>query len=163
LAYQPVTFDRDVLFAESLRQRPEYRQAKLQVDAAAALERQAFRSFFPDIVGSGSYGGTQFPSLNEGRTVGLTLSWASVDGGDKVAGYQEPKGNVEAARARVLTSELDISREVEQAIVTAEEARSRIRAAGVAVRAAERNYRFAEGRFRAGLATIIDLTDAQAA
>ena len=29
------------------------------------------------------------------------------------------------------------------------------------MKAAERNYRFADGRFRAGLATIIDLTDAQ--
>jgi outer membrane protein TolC len=163
LASPPVTFERDVLFAESLRHRPEYRQAKLQVDAADALERQAFRNFFPDVVGSGSYGLTQFPSLNESWTVGLALSWTMFDGGNKVARYQESKANLEAARARASISELDISRDVEQAIVTAEEAQSRIRAAGVSVRAAERNYRFAEGRFRAGLATIIELTDAQAA
>ena len=115
---EPVAFDRDALFAESLRQRPEYRQAKLQVDATDALERQAFRNFLPDIVGGGSYGVTQFPSLNEGWTVGLSLSWTIFDGGNKVARYQESKANLEAARARVIASELDISREVEQFSLT---------------------------------------------
>ncbi len=161
LSYAPASFDRNALFAESLRQRPEYRQAKLQVDANDALERQAFRSFFPDIFGGGSYGATQFPGLNEAWTVGLSMSWTMFDGGNKVARYQEAKANLEAARARVAAAELDISRDVEQAVVNAEEAQSRIRATGVSVRAADRNYRFAEGRFRAGLATIIELTDAQ--
>jgi outer membrane protein len=161
LDYEPVAFDRPLLFAESIRQRPEYRQAKLRAEASDALERQAFRSFFPDVIGSGSYGATQFPNLNEAWTVGLSLSWTIFDGGNLIARYQESKANLEAARARVLASELDISRDVEQALVTAEEAQARIRAAGASVRAAERNYRFAEGRFRAGLATIIELTDAQ--
>jgi len=161
LEYEPGTFDRTVLFAESLRKRPEYRQAKLRVEATDALERQAFRSFFPDIVGSGSYGGSQFPSLNEDWSLGLSLQWTIFDGGANTARYQEAKSNARAARARVLSSELEISRDVEQAVVSAEEAQARIRAAGVSVKAAERNYRFAEGRFRAGLATIIDLADAQ--
>jgi outer membrane protein TolC len=161
LDYEPVALDRPTLFAESIRQRPEHRQAKLRVEALDALERQAFRSFFPDIVGSGSYGATQFPNLNEAWSVGLSLSWTIFDGGNKVARYQEAQANLDAARARVLASELEISRDVEQAIVNTEEARGRVRAAGVSVKAAERNYRFAEGRFRAGLATIIELTDAQ--
>jgi outer membrane protein TolC len=162
LDYEAVApLDRPTLFAESVRQRPEHRQAKLRVEALDALERQAFRSFFPDIIGSGSYGATQFPNLNEAWTVGLSLSWTIFDGGNKVARYQEARANLDAARARVLASELEISRDVEQAIVNTEEARGRVRAAGVSVKAAERNYRFAEGRFRAGLATIIELTDAQ--
>jgi outer membrane protein TolC len=161
LAYEPLTFDRPHLFAESIRSRPEHRQARLRVEALDALERQAYRNFFPDIVGSGSYGGTQFPNLNEAWTVGLSLSWTIFDGGNKIARHQEAKANVEGARARLQSSELEITRDVEQAIVSAEEAQARIRAAAVTVKAAERNYRFAEGRFRAGLATIIELTDAQ--
>ncbi len=161
LDHQPSIFDRPLLFSEATRQRPEQRQARLRVEAADALERQAFRNFFPDIFGGGSYGGTQFPGFNETWTVGLSMSWSIFDGGNKIARYQEAKANLESARARVAASELDISRDVEQAIVTAEEAQARIRAIGVSVKAAERNYRFAEGRFRAGLATIIELTDAQ--
>jgi len=64
LIYQPVTIDRQALRADSLRQRPEYRQAKLRAAAAEATERQTFRNFFPDVTGSGAYGGAQTP-LNE--------------------------------------------------------------------------------------------------
>jgi outer membrane protein len=161
LTYQPMTFDSEALFSESLLQRPEHRQARLRIDASEALERQAFRNFFPDIVGSGSYGGTQVPALNESWLVGLSMSWSFLDGGNKLARYQEAKANVAAARARLQLSALDLSRDVEQTILSATEAQARIKAAGAAVRAAERNYKFAEGRFRSGLATIIELTDAQ--
>ena len=53
LIYQPVTIDRQQLRADSLRQRPEYRQSKLRASAAEALERQTFRNFFPDVTGTG--------------------------------------------------------------------------------------------------------------
>jgi len=46
LIYQPVTLDRQALRADSLRQRPEYRQAKLRAAAAEATERQTFRNSF---------------------------------------------------------------------------------------------------------------------
>jgi outer membrane protein TolC len=161
LAYRPAVFDRETLFAESLRQRPEYRQARLRVDVGEALERQAFRNFFPDITGSGSYGGVQFPQFSESWIVGLTMSWTFFDGGGKVARYQESKANLEASRARLASTALDVSRDVEQAVVTATEAQQRIQAARKVVQAAERNFKFAEGRFRSGLATIIELTDAQ--
>src|SRR5262245_6772465 len=59
LAYAPFPVDRDSLVAEALRRRAEYRQAKYQLDAAEATERQTFRNFFPDIVASGTYGGTR--------------------------------------------------------------------------------------------------------
>src|SRR5256712_9727032 len=78
LVYQPVTLDRQQLRSDSLRQRPEYRQAKLRAAAAEATERQTFRNFFPDISGSGAYGGTQ-SQLNESWSLGLTLSWSPFD------------------------------------------------------------------------------------
>jgi outer membrane protein TolC len=59
LVYQPVQLDRQQLRADSLRQRPEYRSAKLTAAAAEARERKAFRDFFPDVTGQGAYGGTQ--------------------------------------------------------------------------------------------------------
>src|SRR2546427_1130854 len=62
---EAVNLDRGQLRGEALRSRPEYRQSKLRVSAAEATERQTFRSFFPDISGNGTYGGSQ-PQLNEG-------------------------------------------------------------------------------------------------
>lgn len=162
LVYQPVTIDRQKLRADSLHQRPEYRQAKLQQAAAEATERQTFRNFFPDVTGTGAYGGTQAP-LNEAWSVGLALNWTLFDGGNRIAKYQEAKANSEGARARVKSTELDVIQNVEQAVIAVEEAQERIGAAQALVASAQENFRLAQGRFDAGVGTILELTDAQLA
>jgi outer membrane protein len=162
LIYQPVTLDRQQLRADSLRQRPEYRQAKLRQSASEALERQTFRNFFPDVTGTGAYGGAQ-SQLNESWTVGLSLNWILFDGGNRIAKYQEAKANTEGSRARVKSTELDIIQNVEQAEIAVEEAQERIQAAQTLVASAQENFRLAQGRFDAGVGTILELTDAQLA
>src|SRR5438876_11594541 len=162
LSYQPVTIDRQALRADSLRQRPEYRQAKLRAAAAEATERQTFRNFFPDVTGSGAYGGAQTP-LNEAWSATLSLNWSLFDGGNRIARYQEAKANLEGARARVRSTELDIIQNVEQAEIAVEEAQERIQAAQTLVASAQENFRLAQGRFDAGVGTILELTDAQLA
>jgi outer membrane protein len=162
LIYQPVTIDRPKLRADSLRQRPEYRQSKLRASAAEALERQTFRNFFPDVTGTGAYGGAQ-TQLNEAWSVGLALNWSLFDGGNRIARYQEAKANVEGAKARVKSTELDIIQNVEQAEIAVEEAQERILAAQTLVASAQENFRLAQGRFDAGVGTILELTDAQLA
>src|SRR5438876_5035342 len=162
LVYQPVTLDRQALRSDSLRQRPEYRQAKLRAAAAEATERQTFRNFFPDVSGTGTYGGTQ-SQLNEAWTLGLSLNWSLFDVGRRIARYQEAKANLEGARARVRSTELDIVQNVEQAEIAVEEAQERIQAAQTLVVSAQENFRLAQGRFDAGVGTILELTDAQLA
>lgn len=162
LVFEPVNLDRTQLRAEALRQRPEYRQANLKVASAEATERQTLRNFFPDISGTGTYGGSQ-TQLNENWTLGLTFSWTLFDGGSLVAKHQEAKANLEAAKVRVKSSELDIIQNVEQAEISVEEARDRIEAAQALVASAQENFRLAQGRFDAGVGTILDLADAQLA
>src|SRR5881628_2110786 len=162
LVYQPITLDRQALRSDSLRQRPEYRQAKLRAAAAEATERQTFRNFFPDVSGTGTYGGTQ-SQLNEAWTLGLSLNWSLFDGGGRIARYQEAKANLEGAKARVKSTELDIVQNVEQAEIAVEEAQERILAAQTLVASAQENFRLAQGRFDAGVGTILELTDAQLA
>jgi outer membrane protein len=162
LIYQPVTLDRRQLRADSLNQRPEYRQAKLRASAAEATERQTFRNFFPDITGNGAYGGSQ-SQLNQNWSVGLALNWSLFDGGGRIARYQEAKANLEGSRARVKSTELDIIQNLEQAEIAVEEAQERIQAAQTLVASAQENFRLAQGRFDAGVGTILELTDAQLA
>src|SRR5712691_2973406 len=83
LVYEPVTLDRLAVRAEALRQRPEYRQAKLSADAAEALQRQAFRNFFPDITSTGTYGGVR-PELAQAWSFSLSLTWTLFDGGGRI-------------------------------------------------------------------------------
>jgi outer membrane protein TolC len=162
LVYEPFSLDRSQARAEALRQRPEYRQAKLRVDAAAATERQTFRDFFPDITGSGTYGGVR-PELAEVWTLSLSLTWSLYDGGGRVGRYREAKANLDGARARVRATELDIAQQLEQSQISVEEAQERIQAAQAAVASAQENFRLAQGRFDAGVGTILELTDAQLA
>jgi outer membrane protein TolC len=162
LIYEPVQFDRPQLRAEALRQRPEHRQAKLQVDVTEAQERLAFRNFLPNLFGTGAYGGTR-SELNPFWSLGLSLTWTIFDGGNLVGKYQEARANLDAAQSRVKASELDIIQNVEQAEIVAEESQERIQAAQAAVASAEENFRLAQGRFDAGVGTILELTDAQLA
>jgi outer membrane protein len=160
LAYQPVTVDRAVLQTEAIRQRPEYRQTKLRADSAESLVRRAYLNFFPDISGGGFYGAAR-TDMSEVWELNLTLNWTLFDGGGLIARYREAKANFDAARARVKQAELDISREVETAIISVDEAQERIQAAQKAVESAAENFRLAQGRFDAGVGTILELTDAQ--
>jgi outer membrane protein TolC len=162
LAHSPVTLDRGQLLAEALRQRPEYRQARLRVEAAEAGVRQAFRNFFPDITGGGLYGASR-ADMNEIWELNLSLSWTLFDGGGRIARHREARATLDGAQARVRSVELDISREVEQAQLTLAETEERIQAAQKAVESAQENFRLAQGRFDAGVGTILELTDAQLA
>jgi outer membrane protein TolC len=175
LAYQQFSMDRDALVGEAIKNRPEYRQVKAQAEAADASVRQTFRDFFPNLVGSGTYGVVGVTGASNSRStngfidsgnewnVGLTLSWSIFDGGGKVARYKEAKANLEAAQARVRDAELQVWQSVEQSYLNLGEAEERIGAAGKAVESAEENYQLARGRFDAGVANIIELTDAQLA
>jgi outer membrane protein len=160
LVYQAMTIDRAQLLSQALSQRPEYKQARLRVDEADARMRRAFRDFFPDVSGNAFYGGTR-TDLNEIWEIGVVLSWSIFDGGNRIARFRETKANVEGAQARVKATELDISREVEQAQLNMTEAQERIGAAQTAVASAQENFRLAQGRFDAGVGTILELTDAQ--
>jgi outer membrane protein len=162
LIFQPVSLDSVRLLEEALRQRPESRQAKLQADAAEGRVRRAFRDFFPDITGGGFYG-AQRTDLSEIWELNVSLNWSIFDGGNRIARYREAKANLEAAQARVKATELDVSREVEQAQNNVTESQERIQAAQVAVTSAQENFRLAQGRFDAGVGTILELTDAQLA
>jgi outer membrane protein TolC len=177
LAYQQFPMNREDLVGEAIRNRPEYRQVRAQADAADAAVRQTFRDFFPNLFGSGTYGVTGvtgapafgsrttngFVDSGNEWTVGLSLNWSIFDGGAKVARYKEAKANLEAAQARVRDAELQVWQSVEQSYLNLGEAEERIGAAGKAVESAEENYQLARGRFDAGVANIIELTDAQLA
>ena len=173
LAYEPFPLDRDTLVAEALRRRAEYRQAKYQLDAAEAIVRQNFRNFFPDLVASGTYGAAQSDitarpgvplpraDMAETYSYGVQLNWSIFDGGNKIARYKEAKALLDSSRASVRDTELTIWQQVEQAYVNLLSAEEQIGAAQKAVESAQENFRLSQGRFDAGVGTIIELTDAQ--
>jgi outer membrane protein TolC len=162
LVFQPSNMDRSRLIETALRQRPESRQARLRVESAEALAKRTVRDFFPDITGSGAYGGVR-STMDEAWSATLSLSWSIFDGGNRIGRYREARANFDAAQARVRATELDIQRDVEQGVISVNEAEERIQAAQKLVESAQENFRLAQGRFDAGVGTILELTDAQLA
>src|SRR2546428_2126420 len=82
LLYQPVTLDRARLAEDALRQRPEYRQARLNAEANDARLRRSFRDFFPDITGGGFYR-AQRADTNAIWELNLSLNLTLYDGGKR--------------------------------------------------------------------------------
>ena len=162
LAYAPISIDRSTLLREALSRRPEYRQAQLTTDAAEATLKQNFRNFFPSVTGGGFYGAAR-QDFNEIWELNVGLSWTLFDGGNLIGRYREARANLEAAQARVKATELSIGQQVEQAALVITEADERIQAAKVLVQSAQENFQLAQGRFDAGVGTILEVTDAQLA
>jgi outer membrane protein len=162
LAYEPYSVDSESLVTDALRHRPEYLQVKAQADAAQATVRQRFRNFFPNIVASGTYGSAN-PDMNEIYNYGVQLTWSIFDGGNMIAQYKEAKASLEAIQARVRDTELSIWQDVQQSYLNMISAEQQIGAAQKAVDSAQENFQLSQGRFDAGVANIIELTDAQLA
>jgi outer membrane protein len=162
LAYEHVDFDAKSLLNEAFARRPEYRQIKARYDQAEFTVKQQFRNFFPNVVAQGTYG-SALSNMNETYSYGLQLNWTIFDGGGKIALYKQAQAQRDAAQARVRDTELTIWQQVEQAYVTVQQSEEAIGAAEKGVESADENFRLSQGRFDAGVANIIELTDAQLA
>jgi outer membrane protein len=162
LAYTPVKFEPKDLLNETFARRPEYKQIKAQYEQADYTVKQQFRNFFPNVVAQGTYGSAG-SDMNEAYSYGLQLNWTIFDGGNKIALYKQAIAQRDAALARVRDTELTIWQQVERAYVTVQQAEEAIGAAQKGVESADENFRLSQGRFDAGVANIIELTDAQLA
>ncbi|MGH7436271.1 MAG: TolC family protein [Polyangiaceae bacterium] len=92
---------------------------------------------------------------------GLVLSWPLFDG------VLAARSNAARAEERIYHDEIDVAREaqlaaVRQAYVRIEAARSALVALQNGVVAARANYEQADARFRAGIATAVEVADAEA-
>jgi outer membrane protein TolC len=162
LVYQPTPLERERLVRDAIGARPESRQARLRAEEAEALLRRSERDFLPDVLAGGFYGASR-SDFDEVWEINLTLQWSLFDGGNRIARRREARSLLDAAQASIRAVELDIARQVEQAAIAVQEADERIQAAQVAVVSAVENFRLAQGRFDAGVGTILELTDAQLA
>ncbi len=163
LAYDPVPLDPGALLAEALLNRPELVQAQARLDAARAQLAGARAEYTPDLSLNGAAGTTSFdePPLRETWSIALTLSWNLFQGFFTTHKVRETVALVEVARANYDTLELQVRLEVEQAYIALVEAAERIAATEKAVESAQENLRLAQGRYDAGVGTILDLTEAQ--
>jgi TolC family type I secretion outer membrane protein len=172
LVYEPVSLDRDALVAEAVGNRPELRQGQARLDAARAQAAGARAGYWPELSLTGSLGtssgdalvgvdGFVVPAFGETWTLAANLSWNLFSGFFTLNRIKETEALIETARANVEALELQVRLEVDQAYISVVEAAERIGATAKAIESARENLRLAQGRYDAGVGTILDLTDAQ--
>jgi TolC family type I secretion outer membrane protein len=173
LTYEPVAIDPAQVAVEALGNRPELRQAQARLDAARAQLSGARARYLPDLTVSATAGYTGDDAIiatdgvgtgvafSESWSITGQLSWNLFEGFFTQNRVKETQALVETARANYEGVELQVRLEVEQAYIAVVEAAERIGATEKAIESAQENLRLAQGRYDAGVGTILELTEAQ--
>ncbi len=167
---QDVDLDTEKLMQEALRARPDLRSAELQISSADQSLSAARSAWFPILGVSASYvwnnsrfpvaGGLPAPDANSWNVLG-TISWPFLAGGADLGRVDVAKGALDSTKASRDQLLLQIRTDVEQAVTSVNEARARRTVSRVLVAQAKENLDLAEGRYQAGLGTIIDVVTSQ--
>ena len=155
----------DVLMGEALKTRPELASLVLQVRAQELALRGAKGAYGPAItVGTGVTGrGTDIADLGWNWQANVSLSWSIFSGLSTYGTVKEADANKTALEAQLSGEKLQVRLDVEQARLAVRSAKAALSAAGEAEVNAREQLRLAEGRYRAGVGSIIELGDAQVA
>ncbi|MDA8430314.1 MAG: TolC family protein [Geobacteraceae bacterium] len=147
----------------ALRNRADLQQLSELQSAASANLRTAKGSYMPILSGAASvgYADREFPPTGNVWSVGLTLAVPLFSGFSSVEQVREARANISALEARQNNLKLQIIKEAETARLGVNEASARLVSTEKEVAAAGENQSLAEGRYREGVGSIIEVTDAQ--
>ena len=159
--------DSGKLAASALDHRPEVMLARENLKAASSKKSLATREFLPKIVGSASWGTTNgyVPDIEKMRTnvaAGVELQVPIFDGFRKSASLREAAALKRSAEQQRLDTEQMSRAEVQQSINDLSSSREKIETTRLQVSQADLAAQHARIRYNNGLATTLDLLDAEA-
>jgi len=153
------------LTERALKARPELANLASQRQAQA-LTADALRGGYGPAFGAvanATESGSSLDRLIPNWYVGLSLSWAILQGGFTHGQVREAKGNLMGLDGQVAAQRLQVEVDVEQGRLAVQAAKATITAAEEALVNARDQLNLAEARYRQGLGSIIELDDAQVA
>ncbi len=168
----PDDLDLDVprLMAEARTVRPDLLGAEFGISAADQSLSAAKSAWYPILGVSAGYnwndsrypvaGGLPAPDSNSWNLLG-TLTWPFLSGGADMGRVDVQEGALASAKASRDLLLLQVRTDVEQAVTGVNEARARRDVSRTLVTQAKENLELAEGRYQAGIGTIIDVTVSQ--
>jgi outer membrane protein len=161
----PPSEDVDGLVATALSNRPEIRAAQASLRASGYGLNAARSSNAPSVSLSASVGarGPNDPFASSSGTLGIGLNWDIFDGGFSGGAVKSARANVMTAQADLKQATLTAVSDVSQSYVNLKSAEQREAVATTQVANAAELVRLAEGRFRAGVAIFLEVTNAQTA
>jgi outer membrane protein len=160
--------ENDKLTASAIEHRPELQLARESFRAASTKQSLATQAFLPKIVGNASWGTTNgyVPDIEKMRTnvmAGVELQVPIFDGFGKTAAYREATAMKRFAEQQQLDTEQMTRAEVQQSLNDLQSSREKIETTRMQVSQATLAAQHARSRYDNGLATTLDLLDAEAA
>jgi outer membrane protein len=150
----------------ALAQRPELAAVDLRLAGQRAAVSSASSAFYPIVSAVGQLGweSSRLSGLTSARSwqVGVTVTMPLLAGGGDAARVRGQQALFAQLRSQRETLALQLRAEAEQAALAVGEAKARLGAAEVLQKQAQDNLSLAEGRYQAGVGSIIELSDAQA-
>jgi outer membrane protein len=155
----------ETLLTEALKDRPDYLSLEKQIEAQRLAIWAAKTAYGPNLSAATSFtdGGSDLANLGWNWNFNLTLNWQLFQGGLTWYNVKEQKANLEGVEAQRDLLRQQVRLGVEQARLAVRAAKASLVAANEAETNAKEQLRLAEGRYAAGVGSIIELGDAQVA
>jgi outer membrane protein len=155
----------ETLVGEALRARPELAAASAQLSAQRQTVRAAKDTFGPSLaLSAGVSDGTRGDgSVGAGWSIGAVLNWSLFSGGLSYYTVKETQATQDALTAQRDALLLQLRLQVVQAQLSVQAAKQALVAARQASANTGEQLRLAEGRYRQGVGSVIELGDAQLA
>ncbi|MFH0795572.1 MAG: TolC family protein [Candidatus Omnitrophota bacterium] len=144
--------------------RPDLKAAAERRKSAGVAVALAVKGYFPTLSGSAGYNwsGEDFP-LQDEWNAGVAISFPIFDGLSTHYKINEAKSNLKTAEAREEVVKQQAFLEIKQAYLNFQEAKESLPVAEMAVKQAEENLELANGRYKVGVGSPTEVTDAQVA
>ncbi len=145
------------------QQRPEILQLKARQLSQEATVKVAQASYYPLLSGNAGYlyRGIHPNDLYWDMTVGATLTIPIFSGFSSPNQVAEARATLKNLQAQEETTRQNIRLEAEQAYLSLKEAEESVRVSEKALAQAERKYGLATGRYRVGVGSPLEVTDAE--
>ena len=153
----------DRLLESALHDRPELASFAKQREAQEKLVSAARGGYGPNLQAQASIAGTgvALDNLAPNWWVGALLTWPIFQGGLTHGQVAEAQANLRAINAQEDAFRLQVRIDVEQAALAVRAARATLNAALFVLENAKKQLQLAEGRYAAGMGSVIELSDAQ--
>ena len=151
------------LMPEALTARPEEAAIRAQVEAQERTLKSIRGDYLPSLglqLG-GTLASRELPTIVPNLSGQLTMNWALSEGGVTVAQEREGRATLRQLKAQQEELTLQVQFELQQALLDVAAAKDAVEVAGDATAAAREKLRLAEGRYRAGAGSALELSDAQ--